>query len=323
MTAPVVRDSAPAVTIRARRTRRRLTTAERRQRSEQMRRAWRDGKFDDRKPRRHPRHWTPEQNDTLKVLAGTRPVPEIVDALERRFHIRRTQASIRIQAKRLGISLWQGGYSLREIERIFGTPHHTITPLWIEAGYLTGYRWKARGPNPGWWFEQAEVERFVRECGWLYHLDKMQPGHKLTRLAQITHRADPWIVGSEAVARVLGLASRNLYRWLRRGLVPHKRRPMGGGIGILVVRGRDVPAIRAAISEAQREARARQHERFRLAARERSSRTLAFTQQHADRLVGACKNGHPRTIETTRLLADGRLSCVMCRAERIALGKAV
>jgi hypothetical protein len=302
---------------------RRLTAAEREERSRQMKAAWRDGKFAGRRPRRKiARHWTPEQNRVLGELAGSRPVSEIADELERRFYIRRTMASLRIQAKRLGLSLWQGGYSLRDLERIFGTAHHTILPCWVDPGHLAGRRWQGRGPNPGWWFDGAEVERFVRETGWLYHLDKMQPGHRLTRLAQVVHRADPWIVGAEAVGMVLGLATVQVNKWMRRGLIPHRRRPWGGGPGMIVVRGRDVPSIKAEIRSAQRASMLSQQQRFRSQQQARGARTLAFTIQHADRLAGTCKNGHPRTIETTRILHSGRLTCVACRAERLALGKA-
>lgn len=302
---------------------RRLTPDERQQRSEQMKAAWRSGKFAHRRPRRKiPRHWTPSQDQALAALAGTRPIDEIADELERRFYIRRTTPSLRIRAKRLGLSLWQGGYSLRELERVFGTAHHTILPCWVEPGHLTGRRWQARGPHPGWWFERSEVERFVRETGWLYHLDKMQPGHPLTRLAQLAHRADPWIVGTEAIAEVLGLAPVQVNKWRKRGLLPHRRRPWGGGPGMIVVRGRLVPSIREAIHAAQRASIEAVREQFRARRRAQSDETLARTRQQADRLVGACKNGHPRTVETTRILQSGRLSCVACRADRMALGKA-
>lgn len=300
-----------------------LTPTERQQRSAQMKAAWAEGRFANRRPRRKIRnHWTPEQNRALTELAGTRPVPEIIAEMERRFYIRRTEPSVRIQAKRLGISLWQGGYSLRELERIFGTAHHTITPKWIEAGHISGYRWAARGPNPGWWFEATEVERFVRECGWLYHLDKMQPGHRLTRLAQISQKADPWIVGTDAVAGVLGLATVQVHKWLRRGLIPHKRRPWGGGSSLLVVRGRDVPAIREAIRAAQQAARREQYDRFTRVAQARAAQARAFTLEHADQLVGACRRGHPRNVETTLLNRRGKLTCLECRRERQALGRA-
>jgi hypothetical protein len=250
--------------------RRPLTPAERAERSEQMRRAWRDGRFANRRKAHHPRHWTPEQDQALTALAGTMPIAEVAAEMERRFYLSRTLPSLRIRAKRLGLSLWQGGYSLREIERVFGTPHHTITPLWIEAGHLTGYRWKARGPNPGWWFEAAEVERFVRECGWLYHPDKMQRGHPLTRLAEVTHRADPWLAGTMVIAAVLRLAQKNVCKWIARGMVPHRRRPMGGGPGMVMVRGRDIPTIRERILAAQQAGMERTRERFRQAQRARS-----------------------------------------------------
>lgn len=236
--------------------RRPLTSEERAQKRQQMVDAWAAGKFAGRRTGMHRRGWTPEQDRALSALAGTRPVEEIATALEARFYIRRTEASLRIRAKRLGISLWQGGYGLNALERVFGVSHQTIIRHWIEPGHILGRRWQGGGPHAGWWFDPAEVERFVRECGWLYAVDRMKPGHPLTRLAETAHRADPWIVGLDALCPLLGLSATNVKKWLVRGLIPHKRRPGAGEHGELCVRGRDVPAIREAIRDAQRRARA-------------------------------------------------------------------
>ena len=242
--------------------RRPATDAEKARARDWMRQAWADGKFANRRKGMHPRHWTPEQNRVFTELAGTMPIVEITEELERRFHIRRTTASLRIQAKRLGISLWNRGYSLTELERVFRLDHRAIVRNWVTPGLLAARRWQGRGPNDGWWFDQAEVERFARECGWAYDVDRMQPGHPLTRLAEVAHRADPWLTYQDLL-RYLGLkAEVNLDRWRRRGLVPHKRRPKSGPGQRIVIRGRDFPAIKAAIEAARAASREANHVRF-------------------------------------------------------------
>lgn len=231
-------------------------------RREQMQAAWASGRFANRRRGMHPRHWTPEQNRAFTALAGTMPIAEIADALERRFLIRRTTASLRIQAKRLGISLWSGGYGLGELERIFKLDHRAIVRNWVNPGLLAGKRWKGRGPNEGWWFEPSEVERFVRECGWAYDVRTMLPGHRLTRLAELAHKVDPWLTYQDLMC-FLGIKGQvNLDRWRERGLIPHKRRAKSGPGQRIVVRGRDFPAIKAAIEEARAAAREANRVRF-------------------------------------------------------------
>lgn len=239
-----------------------MTTAEREQRRQHMLRAWASGAFARRRKGMHPRHWTPEQNRALAALAGTRPIEEIADELERRFYLRRTKPSIRIQARRLGLSLWQGGFSMRDLSGLFGVDHRVIRREWIAPGYLDGRRWGGRGPNDGWWFEQSEVERFIREHGWFVDTARMKRGHRLTRLAETAQKADPWICGRDEIGRVLGMAPVQVKKWMRRGLIPHRRRPCAGSGGLICVRGRDVPAIRAAIAEARAQSWAANVARF-------------------------------------------------------------
>ena len=90
----------------------------------------------------------------------------------------------------------------------------------------------------------------------------MDRRHPLAQLAELLHRADPWLRWSEAAA-YLGEVPAAKY-WLRRGLVPHQRRRVGPGsagmAGTIMVRARDLTAIAEAIGSV------RQHLRQRRAA---------------------------------------------------------
>ncbi len=54
------------------------------------------------------------------------------------------------------------GYTLRDLERVFGMDHRTIVRRWIEPGLLVGRRWSGRGPHNGWLFDRATVDAFGR-----------------------------------------------------------------------------------------------------------------------------------------------------------------
>lgn len=199
--------------------------------------------------------WNLEQETRLRDLAGTCPVPEIAERLSDEFATPRTVAAVRVRARRLGLSLWAQGWSLRDVERLFRLHHRAIVRWWVEPGLLPGTRWAGRGPHAGWWFDPDAVERFVREHGYAYDWRRMDPRHPLAGLAQATNRRDPWVTYAETAAYV-GIAPANLDRWRKRGLVPHQRRPKGGpGAGLIVVRASALPAIREAIRAAQRRAR--------------------------------------------------------------------
>lgn len=220
-----------------------------------MRRAWADGKFAARRKPVRGDHWTPEEDDQLRAIAGTVPCEQLADAWRDRTGIARTFHALRIRAKRIGVSMWARGMSLTEVEMLFRLDHRAIERNWIRTGELPSKRWGGRGPNAGWWFETADVERFIRDRPWRYDWTRMQPGHRLTRVAELVNRADLWRTYDELAAYV-GITTTNLDRWRRRGLVPHQFRPKAGGPRIMV-RGRDFPAIRAAIRAARIDARGR------------------------------------------------------------------
>jgi hypothetical protein len=294
--------------------RRPLTEGECEQRSEWMRAAWAGGRFDGRRKGMHPRKWTARQNDALKRLVGTVPIDEVADKLNAEFKTTRTAIAVASQVTRLGLSRWVQAYSLIEIERVFGWDHRVIVKHWVTPGHLVGRRWSGRGPNAGWWFEPADVERFVDECGWLYDVARMKPGHPVTRRAELAAKRDPWLTYEE-LAPLVGLRQTgNLDLWRERGLIPHMRRPKSGPGMRIMVRGRDVPAIRAAIAAA----RAESANAGRLTSRQtRRQKAAERASLHADRLTGTCRNGHPRTAETTTIIGTtGARICRACSYER-------
>lgn len=220
------------------------------------RRAWAEGRYDDRRPLRRGDAWTPEHEDLLREIAGTVPIEELCDLWEQRTGIRRTRGALVMRAKRLDISLWSQGWSLRDVMALFRVHHTTVLRHWVASGELVGTRWSGRGRHRGWWFVESDVERFIRGYPWRYDRSRMAPTHRLTRVAEVIHRADPWLTWSEA-ARVLEISTTKLDVWRNRGLVPVRRRPGAGAVGQQMVRGRDLPQIRAAIETARRIGRER------------------------------------------------------------------
>lgn len=225
-------------------------------RSCKLRQAWADGKFAGKRKSMRGDHWTPEQDDQLRAIVGTVPWEQLAAVWLERTSIPRTAVALRIRSKRIGVSTWAQGWSMRDLERVFGVSHHTIVRHWITLGHLVGTRWSGRGPNAGWWFDRSEIERFVHETGWLYDIRTMQAGHPMTRLAEMVAKADPWL-RIEDLARYVGITATNLRRWAKRGVVPYQRRPKAGCGGQIMIRGRDFPVIRDAIRAAQADARRR------------------------------------------------------------------
>ncbi len=196
-------------------------------------------------------HWTPEEDGLLRQLAGTMEEAEIARIISERYGTYRTATAVHVRAVRRGISLWAKGMALGHLVEVFGYDHRVIKRWWINTGLLSGRRWSGRGPNEGWWFEPADVETFVRRYPWAYDWKRMKPRHPLTRLAEVVNKADPWLTLQD-LASYVGLNISNTARWMRRGLIPHQHRPKSGpGSGLIVIRGRDFRAIKAAIRDAQ------------------------------------------------------------------------
>lgn len=210
---------------------------------------WAAGKYAGRARPKMPDGWTPEEDRLLRELAGTMPLPELAERLARESGYRRTVHALRIRCKRLDVSAYAACVTLIELEAVFGSCHRTIRKHWLETGLLPARRWAGRGSHPGWWIERTDVERFIREQAWAYDWRAMRAGHPWTKLAETVYRADPWLSRDEAMA-YLRLAPAQFVKWQRRGLIPHRRRPGGGGWRVLVRRS-DLPTIAADIAAAR------------------------------------------------------------------------
>lgn len=228
-------------------------------RSCQMRQHWRDGVFAHR-PKTPPWDaWDIEQDAALEALAGTVEADEIARRLSEQFAIPRTKAAVRIRAKRLGVSLWVQGWSLRDVERFFGLDHRAIVRYWVTPGLLQSERWNGRGPFDGWRFTDAEIERFLREhqggydvarldATWTTDPQRRRTLDRFASLARALAVRDPWLTWDQ-LSRAVGISGTNLERWHRRyGFIPTQRRPGAGGLGERMVRASAIPMIRATIA---------------------------------------------------------------------------
>jgi hypothetical protein len=139
-------------------------------------------------------------------LLGTYEPAEIDAKLNERFGMDRTACAVIQRLKRRGVSRWMEGYSLRDLERIFGVDHQTIVRRWIEPGLLIGRRWSGRGPHKGWFFAPQTVEAFVRAHVYAIDCARMPPGHPLTQVATMETRRQRWSSVSD-LARDYGLAT--------------------------------------------------------------------------------------------------------------------
>jgi hypothetical protein len=71
----------------------------------------------------------------------------------------------------------------------------------------------------------------------------MQAGHPLTRLAAIEAHSQRWRSCAD-LAAYIGGSIESVRRAVRRGLIPHQRRPGAGTHGEIRVRADDFPLLR-------------------------------------------------------------------------------
>lgn len=227
-----------------------------------MRAAWALGRFAHRKKPLFCRsdQWSCDEEAWLVEHVGTMPLEELVERHAAEWGCRRTLAAFTVRIKVLGLSRYVQGWPMLAVEALFGVDHRAIARWWIRPGLLQATRWRGRGPNDGWWFEPAQIERFIRQYPWAYEAARMRPerlssalqteGRRLARLAALIQRGDPWRTRAEFCA-FMGWDSYTPFKlWLGRGLIPHQRRYGAGGLGEIRIRRRDLPAIKAAIREA-------------------------------------------------------------------------
>ena len=187
--------------------------------------------------------WTREQEDALRKMLGAYSPAEIAERLTARFGPPRTKAAVLTRARLLGLSTTQDALSQFRVYRIFGVRQHMLY-AWVRAGLLV----PAKQDKHRWWYRPADVERFIREHGWAYDAQSMEPG-PYRSLALIQER---WLTIQEA-ALALRISPNMVSQWMLKGVIPFQRIVRTR----VRIRARDIPAIRDAIHEAQRTANSR------------------------------------------------------------------
>jgi hypothetical protein len=220
-----------------------------------LRQAWAAGAFVTRRNGRRWDTWSREEDRRLAELAG-RDLEEIAAILTAEFCVPRTAVAVRVHATRRDISLWRNGFSLRDLERLFGVDHRAIVRRWIGPGLLPARRRRGRGAHDGWLIEADDLDAFVRTHPWAYDWRRMDRRHPLAVLGRAVCRASGWLGRGEA-ARALRVHPETISRWVARGLLAHRRRAGAGGKGELVVPVADLLALREVFQAARGRSRER------------------------------------------------------------------
>lgn len=226
-------------------------------RSCEMRRAWAEGRMKPRPPRFIRGAWFPEHDARLRELLGHAP-HLIAAALNAEFGTTRSTFAVQGRCRVLGLSAYHSDWTAQDIGTLLGSHLRTIIAHLLRPGLLPSTRYSAFGPptkRAMWIVREADLEAFLRTHGWAYDWQRMTPGHRLTRLAELAAKADPWVRWSEAL-RYLKLTDKSGQTWRRRGLLPVRQRLLGhGGYGRLsLVRRADLPGIAESIAAARAKA---------------------------------------------------------------------
>lgn len=215
------------------------------------------------------RAWADDEKDRLRVLAGTMPLPELVDQMNAEFaHVRlpRSRHGIMIMASRLGVLVeYTEGLTMRDLEHIVGWNDVAIVRHWVTPGLLPGRKVRGRGTVDGrWQFLEADLRRFIEDHPEAYDWQRFAPG-PWRRLAEVAARRSPWRT-KQQLLDYLGLQWPNWWekRWRT---IPHVRRHHGcpSSVGVALIHQDEFPALRASL-DPKRYARRATHVTRRLAA---------------------------------------------------------
>jgi hypothetical protein len=168
-----------------------------------------------------------------------RQTPLLVAELASEFGVPRSAEAVRHRAGKLGVRLPRL-LSLADLERLFGVDGGTVLRRWTANGALRVLPRSGRGRSPRWQFRETDVEAFIRAHPWIYDWRRMQARHRLRSLAEVVHKADPWLTLDEAAGRG-NLSVKRLRRLIAHDEIPHERRWHGcGPWGQIVVRAADL-----------------------------------------------------------------------------------
>jgi hypothetical protein len=187
--------------------------------------------------------WLLAEDRRLAQLAPLLEVPQLAAELANEFGIPRTPQAVRRRAASLGVRVPLRWMSLADIERLFGVDGGTVLRRWMASGALRVLPRSGRGRAPNWRFRETDVEAFIRAHPWLYDWRRMQAAHRFRSLAEVIHKADPWLTLGEAKLQS-SLSIKQLRRLIARDMLPHERRWHGcGPWGQIVVRAADLDVI--------------------------------------------------------------------------------
>ncbi len=183
--------------------------------------------------------WLADEDRRLRELAAVFETVELAARLSQEFGGPRTPAAVRRRARLLGVSLGTRHLSLSDIETIFDVDGGTVLRRWVADGYLRVLPRRGAGRARRWEFRETDVQAFIRAHPWLYDWRKMRAG-VLRSLAEVVHRAEPWLSLEEAAARG-GLSVKQLRRRVEREDLPHARRWHGRAPwGQIVIQAEDL-----------------------------------------------------------------------------------
>ena len=187
--------------------------------------------------------WLVAEDRRLAQLAPLLEAPQLAVELASEFGIPRTPLAVRHRAAILGVRVPTRWLSLADIERLFGVDGGTVLRRWLASGALRALPRSGRGRAPHWRFRETDVEAFIRAHPWLYDWRRMQAPSRFRSLAEVVHKADPWLTLGEAELQA-SLSIKQLRRLIARDVLPHERRWHGcGPWGQIVVRAADLDVL--------------------------------------------------------------------------------
>jgi len=193
--------------------------------------------------------WLLAEDLRLAELAPLLEVPQLATELASEFGIPRTPQAVRHRAASLGVRVPIRWLSLADVERLFGVDGGTVLRRWMATGALRALPRSGRGRAPHWRFRETDVEAFIRAHPWLYDWKRMDPTNRLRSLAEVIHKADPWLTLSEACEQS-SLSVKQLRRMVAQDVLPYERRWHGcGPWGQIVIRAADLDVL-ARVSDA-------------------------------------------------------------------------
>src|SRR5207248_6585190 len=165
--------------------------------------------------------WLPAEDRRLAQLAPLLEVTQLAAELASEFGIPRTPEAVRRRAASLRAPVATRWMTLADIERLFSVDGGTVLRRWMASGALRALPRIGQGRAPHWRFRETDVEAFIRAHPWLYDWQRMQAATRLRSLAQVIHKADPWLMLSEAALQS-SLSIKQLRRLVARDVLPHE-----------------------------------------------------------------------------------------------------